>query len=262
MCRELWNIGWFCEWCWWDFWKFYKNHLKKIQILFQIFLFGYNFIILKSDIIHELKFYKSKMRLDKQWTPIECKIVEIQIGSNLSDIITRVQFPIQLTTAWTIHCSQGLILDHLTFDLIDMTKHGLTCIIVSKVCSKKKMYLLFLFLIKFFQVDHFVQKEMFWLWTNAQYKLVIVSLKSYYSEFLIPKSFNTHFLTLDFENVLVDPNLLASLIFCLNETKIRDVHLNSKIYIALSQKFHISSCYDEHGIMVLYDDNVHWQKTQ
>jgi hypothetical protein len=36
----------------------------------------------------------------------------------------------------------------------------------------------------------------------------------------------------------------------------KNVHLNSKNYNALSQKFHILSCYDEHGTMVLYDDNV------
>jgi len=54
----------------------------------------------------------------------------------------------------------------------------------------------------------------------------------------------------------VDPNLLTSHILCLNETKIKNVHLNSEIYNSLSRKFHILSCYDEYGIMVLYDDNV------
>jgi hypothetical protein len=51
----------------------------------------------------------------------------------------------------------------------------------------------------------------------------------------------------------VDPNLLTSHILCLNETKIKNVHLNSKIYNSLSQKFHVLSCYDEHDIMVLYE---------
>jgi hypothetical protein len=97
---------------------------------------------------------------------------------------------------------------------------------------------------------------MFQLRTNAQYKLAIVSLNSYCSKILIVKSFNIHFLTLHFEDVLVDSNLLASHILYLNETRIRNVHLNSKIYNVLSQKFHILSCYDEHGIMVFYDDNV------
>jgi len=97
---------------------------------------------------------------------------------------------------------------------------------------------------------------MFRLKTNAQYKLAIVCLKSYRSKILIVEFFNTCYLTLDFENVLTNPNLLASHILCLNETRIRNVHLNSKFYNVLSQKFHILSCYDEHGTMVLYDDNV------
>jgi hypothetical protein len=97
---------------------------------------------------------------------------------------------------------------------------------------------------------------MFQLRTNTQYKLAIVSLKYYHSKILIVKSLNTHSLILHFEDVLADPNLLTSHILCLNETRIKNVHLNSKIYNPLSQKFHILSCYDKHGTMVLYDDNV------
>jgi hypothetical protein len=98
-------------------------------------------------------------------------------------------------------------------------------------------------------VNHLVQEEMFRLKTNAQYKLATVSLKFNRSKFLIVESFNTHSLTLHFEGVLANPNLLTSHILYLNETRIRNVHLNSKIYNALSQKFHILSCYDEHGTM-------------
>jgi hypothetical protein len=54
----------------------------------------------------------------------------------------------------------------------------------------------------------------------------------------------------------VDPNLLAYHNLCLNETKMKFFDVNSKIYNVLSQKIHILSCYDEHGIMILYDDNV------
>ncbi len=85
-------------------------------------------------------------------------------------------------------------------------------------------------------MNHLVQEEMFRLWTNAQYKLAIVYLKSYHSKNLFVKSLNTCLLTL---------HLLASHILCLNETRIINVHLNSKIYNALSQKFHILSCYDD-----------------
>ncbi len=83
-------------------------------------------------------------------------------------------------------------------------------------------------------MDHLVQEEMFQLRTNAQYKVDIVYLKSYCSKKLIVESFNACSLTLHFEDVLTNPNLLASHILCLNETRIRNVHLNSKIYNALS----------------------------
>ncbi len=54
------------------------------------------------------------------------KIVEIQIGNNLSYAITRFQFPIQLVPTRAIHCAQGLSLDHLTFDPMNVIKHDLT----------------------------------------------------------------------------------------------------------------------------------------
>jgi hypothetical protein len=50
--------------------------------------------------------------------------------------------------------------------------------------------------------------------------------------------------------------MLASHIISLNETRIKNVHLNWKIYNVLSYKFHVLSSYDEHDIIVLFDDNV------
>jgi ATP-dependent exoDNAse (exonuclease V) alpha subunit len=55
----------------------------------------------------------------------------------------KIQFLIQLVATRTIHCSQGLTLDRLTFDLTSVTKHGLTYIALSRVRSKKNcIYLL------------------------------------------------------------------------------------------------------------------------
>jgi hypothetical protein len=67
---------------------------------------------------------------------------------------------------------------------------------------------------------------------------------------------NTHSLKLHFCDVLANPNLLASHILCLNETKIKKIQTNNKLYLAISKKFNIISCYDEHGIMILYDEMV------
>jgi ATP-dependent exoDNAse (exonuclease V) alpha subunit len=66
-----------------------------------------------------------------------------------------------------IHRSQGLIFDHLTFDSTSMTKHDLTYTALSRVHSRKNLYLFFPLLNKFFQVDHIIRKEMFQLKTNA-----------------------------------------------------------------------------------------------
>jgi len=55
--------------------------------------------------------------------------------------------------------------------------------------------------------------------TIAQYKITIVSLNSYHKKFIILQSLNTRSLKLHFQDILNDPNLLASHILCLNETK-------------------------------------------
>jgi len=70
------------------------------------------------------------------WTPIEPISNDIQIGSNSSHIIIRTQIPIQLAIACTIHRTQGLTLDYLTFDPTNVYKHGLTYITL--LCDKKK----------------------------------------------------------------------------------------------------------------------------
>jgi hypothetical protein len=69
-------------------------------------------------------------------------IQDIQIGSNFSHIITKTQFPIQLAATRTIHWAQGLTLDYLTFDPINVYKHGLTYTTFCRVKKKENYYLL------------------------------------------------------------------------------------------------------------------------
>jgi hypothetical protein len=76
------------------------------------------------------------------WTPIEPISKDIQIGSNSFHIITRKQFPIQLASACTIHQTQRLTLDYLTFDPINVYKHGLTYTTLFCVKKKEIFYLL------------------------------------------------------------------------------------------------------------------------
>jgi hypothetical protein len=85
--------------------------------------------------------YKELFTLDKNWTPIEQRIVKIQVGSNPTHTTTRIQFPIQLTIGCTIHYAQVLTFDCLAFDPSDVTKHELTYTMLSCICSKEHLYL-------------------------------------------------------------------------------------------------------------------------
>jgi hypothetical protein len=109
--------------------------------------------------------YKELSTPNRNRTPIEQK-VEIQIGNNPSHIITRIQFLVQLIGR-TIHCAQGLTFEHLAFDPVGVTKHGLTYITLFQICYKKKSYLLSPLSTNFFQIDHLTEQEMYQLQNTA-----------------------------------------------------------------------------------------------
>jgi len=121
-----------------------------------------------------LHIYEQFLIINTKWTPIEKKTTEIQINSNPSHITTRIQFPIQLVVARTIHYAQGLTLDHLAFGPTSVTKHGLTYTPLPHICFKKHLYLLSRLTNKTFQVDTLVQEEMHQLRTTAQYELTLI----------------------------------------------------------------------------------------
>ncbi len=103
--------------------------------------------------------YKQFLTTDQKWTKIKQKIVEIQIGSNPFHIIIRIQFPIQLVATHTSHQAQGLTLNCLAFYPSGVTKHGLTYIALSQVCSKKHLYILSPWLNKNFEVNTLNKKK-------------------------------------------------------------------------------------------------------
>jgi hypothetical protein len=105
---------------------------------------------------------------------------------------------------------------------------------------------------KTFQVYTLIQEDR--LKTTAQYELTLISLKSYCTKFVIIKSLNNHSLTLHFQNILANQNLLTSHMLCLNEMKIKNIHTNHEKYNVISQKFNILSCYDQHGTIMFYDN--------
>jgi hypothetical protein len=64
-------------------------------------------------------------------------------------------------------------------------------------------------------------------------QITIAFLQSYYSKFIIIQSPNT--LVSHFEDGFAYPNLLTSHILCLNETKMKNLDINSKFYNVLSK---------------------------
>jgi hypothetical protein len=105
--------------------------------------------------------------IENDWTPIEPLVKEIRVGKVQSHLITRIQFPVQLVAARTIHRSQGLSLDELAFDPTNVKMHGLTNTALSRIRTKEKLYLLAPLEDQFFCVDKCVQQEMVRLTTTA-----------------------------------------------------------------------------------------------
>jgi hypothetical protein len=66
------------------------------------------------------------------------------------------------------------------------------------------------------------------------------------------QSLNTCSLNLHFEHIIVDPNLFASHIICLNETRIKNIIMHKK-FTKKIQKIIKLSCYNENGTMIFYD---------
>ncbi len=87
-------------------------------------------------------------------------------------------------------------------------------------------------------------------------------MKSYWKEFIIIQSLNTHSLNLHFLDILVNQNLLASHILCLNKTIIKNICTYQETHnIILNNKFNILYCCNQHGIMIFYNEMVSLSNT-
>jgi hypothetical protein len=71
-----------------------------------------------------------------------------------------MQFPIHLVITCTIHQTQGLTLDQLTFDPNGVYKHGVTYITFSCIKNKENLYVLQPLQMIFFQINPSVTIEM------------------------------------------------------------------------------------------------------
>jgi hypothetical protein len=187
------------------------KHSKNIQKMFRNLWYGSISIILALDSTLGWKFHtytKNSLHLTRIGHQLN-KRSEIQIVNNLSHIITRIQFLVQLAAWNIIHHAQGLTFERLAFDLVGVTKHGLTYTTLSQIHSKENLYLLSPLLINFFQIDLLIKQEMYRLQTTTQYELTLPSFKSYHEEFIVIQPLNTCSLKLNFRDVLADPNILS-----------------------------------------------------
>ncbi len=91
--------------------------------------------------------------IESKWTPIEPIVKDIRIGKSQSSIIRRIQFSIQFVVVRTIHCFQGLSLNELVFDPINIKKYGLTYTTLSHILTKEKIFLLIPLQHEIFYVD-------------------------------------------------------------------------------------------------------------
>jgi len=164
--------------------------------------------------------------IESKWTPIEPIIKDIKVGKSQSFIITKIQFPIQLTTSRTIYRYQGLSLNELVFDPTNVQKHGLTYITLSRIQTKEKLILLAPFQHEFFYVDLRVHVEMNRLKTIATWIPLIFQFKNLHNSHVIIQPLNTTFLRKHFEDINHDHNLQMSHILCFIKTKIHHASTN------------------------------------
>jgi hypothetical protein len=193
--------------------------------------------------------------IENDWTPIEPLVKEIRVGKVQSHLITRIQFLVQLATARIIHRSQGLSLDELAFDSTNVKKHGLTYIVLSRIRTKEKLYLLAPLEDQFFCIDKCVQQEMVRLTTTALWKPCIPNFKKFQTSHIIIQALNTNSLRQHFEDILNDHALQSSYILCLIETRIQSTSSEICNFIDTS-KYSYISVFDGHGILMLYDGRM------
>jgi hypothetical protein len=194
--------------------------------------------------------------IESKWTPIEPIIKDIRVGKSQSFIITKIQFPIQLTTSKITYRSQGLSLNELVFDPTNVKKHGLTYITLSHIRTKEKLILLALFQHEIFYVDPKVHVEMNRLKTIATWIPLIPQLKNLHNFHVIIQTLNTTFSRKHFEDINHDHNLQMSHILCLIETTIH--HASTNVYKFInSLKYSYISIHDGHGLMMMYNIHMH-----
>lgn len=192
--------------------------------------------------------------VDSTWTPIESVSKEINLSKNNKYLLTRIQFPIQLAAARTIHRSQGLSLDDVAFNPTNINKHGLTYTALSRVRTKEKLYLLAPLTVSNFRVDACVTDEMNRLNSIAKWEFLVPRLQTMRHSHIIIQSININSLKKHHIDYKSDHNMQAAHILCFQETKVE--HANEIINYIDTSRYKYIHAYDKHGILLMYEHRM------
>ena len=109
---------------------------------------------------------------------------------------------------------------------------------LSRICLQEHLYLLYLICSKKFHVDQSISNEMSQLRIDAKYKISIPILIDIWKDNIILQSLNMQSLSLH-SSLKAYPNLQATLL----------------------GKFNVLSCYDGHGTIIFFHDNMKLSKS-
>jgi exonuclease III len=158
----------------------------------------------------------------------------------------RIQFPVQLACARTIHRAQGLTLEKVAFDPKGVTRHGLVYTALSRVKTIECLYLVNKLEQKNFTVSSKVLVESTRLIKDAslQFQYGLKSIPC--NQHLIICSLNTRSMVLHIEDIAHDTELLESHILCLQET-----HLHSPpMHTIFANQYTCIATYSVHGLVI------------
>jgi hypothetical protein len=112
---------------------------------------------------------------------------------------------------------------------------------LSRICCKQQLYLLNPMFSRFFQVEQSIADEMFQLRHDSKCNIFILLLINYWEDNIILWSLNLHY-----DDVVADPNLMASNVLCLNKTQISFLGASVDLHAKLLIFKNFLSCCDGH----------------
>jgi hypothetical protein len=175
----------------------------------------------------------------------------ISTSAKTGQVKIRKKFPIQLACARTIHISQGLTLDSVSFDPAGIQIHGLVYTALSRVRNIESLYLLSTLTKDNFKVKQKVDIEMQRLRTSEKWHLEYDYRSIQTNSSVLILSLNTRSLNAHMNDILNDYDTMQSDILCLQETYMTLCMQNKQF-----PNFNCISSYITHGVMILLKKHI------